>query len=290
MEVRTYATATEFLSQAGKCLAKDEARYGLMLGLAKRLVENPHYYGKDDPWFYTVSDKAIFCAAAMRTPPFKVVLAYFSGDVNDIVAAIVDSISGRRAAIPGVMGGIELAGAFKDRWCQKHSVAVQKTMQERIFRLIRVNNVPLSPGRFHTATGEDTNLVRRWTHAFYLDTFGTDRNLPESDLTSNLERGEVFLWEDGGVPVSMSVKNRPTDKGMAVGYVYTPPELRGKGYATSCVAELSRHILQSGKDFCTLYTDLANPTSNSIYKKIGYKPVCDSVDYTFEMPEGKTGR
>jgi uncharacterized protein len=284
MQTQSYTNASDFLSKAGKYLVKDEARYGLISGLAKRLEENPHYYGKDDPWFYTVSDEDIFYAAALRTPPYKVVLAHFSGDVNDIVLALVDSISRKRTAIPGVMGDIELAGAFKDRWCQKHNVTVQKTMQERIFRLTQINNVPLLPGRFRTATGEDINMVRRWTRAFYLDTFGTDRNLPESDLTPNLERGEVFLWEDGGRPVSMAVKNRPTDKGMAVGYVYTPPELRGRGYATSCVAELSRHILQSGKEFCTLYTDLANPTSNSIYKKIGYQEVCDSVDYTFEIP------
>jgi hypothetical protein len=70
---------------------------------------------------------------------------------------------------------------------------------------------------------------------------------------------------------------------MTVGGVYTPPELRNRGYATSCVAELSRNILQSGKEFCTLYTDLANPTSNSIYMKIGYKPVCDSVEYAFKL-------
>jgi predicted GNAT family acetyltransferase len=72
---------------------------------------------------------------------------------------------------------------------------------------------------------------------------------------------------------------------MTVSGVYTPPELRCKGYATSCVAELSRNILQSGKKFCMLYTDLANPTSNSIYMKIGYWPVCDSVQHTFEVSD-----
>jgi predicted GNAT family acetyltransferase len=79
----------------------------------------------------------------------------------------------------------------------------------------------------------------------------------------------------------MAVKGRSSEKGMTVGYVYTPPELRGRGYATSCVAELSRNILQNGKEFCMLYTDLANPTSNSIYRKIGYEEVYDSVEYTF---------
>ena len=80
----------------------------------------------------------------------------------------------------------------------------------------------------------------------------------------------------------MAAKLRPTERGTSVGLVYTPPESRNKGYATSCVEELSRNILRSGQAFCTLYTDLANPTSNSIYMKIGYRPVCDSVEYTFE--------
>jgi predicted GNAT family acetyltransferase len=79
----------------------------------------------------------------------------------------------------------------------------------------------------------------------------------------------------------MATKTFPTDNGMTVGGVYTPPELRGKGYATSCVAELSRNILQSGKKFCVLTTDLANPTSNSIYIKIGYKPIGDNSFYIF---------
>ena len=71
---------------------------------------------------------------------------------------------------------------------------------------------------------------------------------------------------------------------MTVGLVYTPPELRRKGYATACVAGVCREILKSGYDFCALYTDLSNPTSNSIYIKIGFKPVCDSVQYTFSAP------
>jgi predicted GNAT family acetyltransferase len=64
--------------------------------------------------------------------------------------------------------------------------------------------------------------------------------------------------------------------------VYTPPHLRKQGYATSCVAALTQRMLDSGKRFCCLYTDLTNPTSNAIYQKIGYQPVCDSEDLVFE--------
>ena len=77
--------------------------------------------------------------------------------------------------------------------------------------------------------------------------------------------------------------------GITVNLVYTPPELRGRGYASACVAALSQQLLDAGWEFCTLYTDLANPTSNSIYQRIGYRPVCDSNEYHFAQDDCRTG-
>jgi hypothetical protein len=68
MKIEYFATATDFLSHTAILLEKDEARYGLILGIAKRLVENPHAYGKIDPWFCLVNDGRKILAAAMRTP------------------------------------------------------------------------------------------------------------------------------------------------------------------------------------------------------------------------------
>ena len=93
--------------------------------------------------------------------------------------------------------------------------------------------------------------------------------------------GGLVLWWHDGVPVSMAGFGGPTPNGNRVGPVYTPPELRGRGYATACVAELTARLLNE-KRFVFLYTDLANPTSNSIYQKIGYRPVCDVDQYRFE--------
>ena len=72
-----------------------------------------------------------------------------------------------------------------------------------------------------------------------------------------------------------------TPKGIRIGGVYTPPDERRRGYATALVAEVSRIKLAEGKALCFLFTDLANPTSNSIYQKIGYRPVCDFAEYRF---------
>ena len=84
------------------------------------------------------------------------------------------------------------------------------------------------------------------------------------------------------MPVSMAGLSRPTTHGISINDVYTAPEFREKGYASSLVAHLSQYALDHGKEFCSLYTDLANPTSNSIYQKIGYYPVADVMDVHFK--------
>ena len=52
--------------------------------------------------------------------------------------------------------------------------------------------------------------------------------------------------------------------------------------AGAVTAATSRLQLDRGRRFCFLYTDLANPTSNAIYLRIGYEPVCDSRELAFE--------
>ena len=91
-----------------------------------------------------------------------------------------------------------------------------------------------------------------------------------------------MLWEDGGEAVSVSGWGGPTPNGIRIGPVYTPPALRGRGYATALVAELSQALLDEGRSFCFLFTDLANPTSNAIYERIGYVRVCESAMVAFE--------
>ena len=118
-----------------------------------------------------------------------------------------------------------------------------------------------------------------------------DARLPEApdSLETELKNaekrvidGKTFFWVVDGHPVCMAAHARPTANGMTVNAVFTPKEHRGKGYASALVARVSEVALMSGKKFCVLYTDLDNPTSNSIYQKVGYQPVCDSVNYRFD--------
>lgn len=141
-----------------------------------------------------------------------------------------------------------------------------------------MREVRRAPGRMRVAGQGDTPTVLAWLTAFADEAHGEAPHVEEAEATYRLREadpdGAWLVWDDGG-PVSLAGYGSPTPTGTRVGPVYTPPELRGRGYATSLVAELTTERLAAGLAFCFLFTDLGNPTSNAIYAKIGYKPVAD---------------
>jgi predicted GNAT family acetyltransferase len=127
----------------------------------------------------------------------------------------------------------------------------------------------------------NAELVETWAAEFHREADGDKPPPMYRELyRERIQQGSVYLWENG-VPVSMAVSARPTRNGITVGTVYTPPEQRSYGYATSCVASLCKELLGEYK-FCVLYTDLSNPVSNSIYIRIGFKEYCDSAQYSYD--------
>lgn len=129
----------------------------------------------------------------------------------------------------------------------------------------------------------DRFLLIDWIRAFTSEAIGENEPKPNyRDICDRrLRQNSLYLWQND-VPVSMAGFSGATPNGIRINAVYTPPEYRRKGYASSCVAALSRSLLNKGHKYCFLFTDLANPTSNSIYQKIGYKPVCDVSNYRFK--------
>jgi predicted GNAT family acetyltransferase len=129
--------------------------------------------------------------------------------------------------------------------------------------------------------------VAAWSYAFAQEGLGRGTMEEARTLAARrIPQGDIFLWDDQG-PASMAIRARPTPHVYTVTGVYTPPELRGRGYASACVSALSQLLLDSGKQFCSLFTDLSNPVSNSIYRKIGYEPVCDFTEFRFERESEK---
>lgn len=244
--------------------------------------------GWRDPvnWFMaTVSDDAGIRITAIMTPPHNLTL-YATDNQNDdkALACLIDGILETNFSIKGVMTESTLAESFAQAYTTAKGMKYSINKSQRIYELLQANSNILSVGSLRLAQESDMAFLPYWCEGFDSDCFGSVPSV-QSDAERylyHISMRKLFILEDNGTPVSMAKINREMQTVCGVGYVYTPPYFRGKGYATSCVATVSRLILERGFSKCVLYTDLANPTSNSIYQKIGYKPICDSLEIKFE--------
>ena len=278
----TRLDAEGFLRAAGGFLGAREAEHNLLLGLTGRLLGNPHRYGADDPYFAVVEDAGRVVTAALRTPPHNLVLA--ETDDPAAYAALAEDAHGVFDELPGVSGPASTIGAFVAAWGALTGAGARRAMSQRIYEATEVIRPSQVGGGMRDAGDGDRELALDWVRAFLREAIPEDS--PE-DAAGFLERnaadpdGRLVLWDDGS-PVSIAGCGAATPRGIRIGPVYTPPELRGRGYASALTAELTGQLLAGGRDFCFLYTDLANPVANSIYHRIGYRPVADVELWRFE--------
>lgn len=276
MRVRRYGDARTFLESAEPWLLAAEAENNLLLGVAHQVARGNHPY--DEPlYFAIVEDEGGVAGCAFRTPPFKLGLTRMP---EGALAALVADVAEVYPDLPAVMGPPSVAEPFADRWSERTGAAAVIGMRQRIYELKEVTP-PTSPARgaLRRAEPGDMPLLGRWFKAFVEDTHlasATSDRLTDAVLAT----ADLYLWVDEE-PRSMAAATGETPNGIRVGAVYTPTEFRRRGYASTCVAELSRLQLEGSRRFCFLYTDLSNPTSNEIYQRIGYQPVCDVVDVNF---------
>jgi uncharacterized protein len=269
--------ARVFLDRAAPLLA-DEARHNLILGLAGTIRDRPGRYESFELWL--VEDARTVVGAALRTLPYRLVLARPVG--RGALVALAEAIDD----LPGVVGGVPEASEFAEAWTARTGKTARVESHQGIYALERVVPPRPAPGTSRPATADDRALLLPWLQAFSVEALGEDtaadtlQRMIEIRLAGDPDYGFV-LWEDEGRSVSLTGFGSPTPSGMRIGPVYTPPEFRGRGYASALVAEVSQAQLDAGRRFCFLYTDLANPTSNKIYVDIGYERVCDSQQIGF---------
>ena len=278
LQVERIRDAARFLRDAGPLLLADEARHNLMLGLADTIQANPKVY--PDHSFWLVRDAGVVVGAALRTPPHNLVIARPGDDAA--LSALADYID---EILPGAQGALPEVDAFAAAWCARRQIAARVVFEQAIYAIRELADVPRAKGICRLATSDDYSLIVSWSMAFSREALNEDS--PAVDIERQVQRrfdspGAGFrLWEHAGEPVSLCGFSGRTPHGIRIGPVYTPPEHRGCGYGTSLVAEVSRELLAVGYEFCFLYTDLANPTSNAIYQRIGYERVCESRQVAF---------
>ena len=280
-----------FLGEAGEFLAEREAEHNLVLGICSTIRQTPEQFGDELPRFAVVRNGDRVVLASLRTPPYNQVLSEV--DHPRAVELLVEALRGE--VLPGVLGPAGAVEDFVARWTAQSPVDARLEVAERTFRLDRVR-APERPatGSWRTLLPPDRDVLVAWLPAFLAEALPEAPPLPDPRATADrwiAGEGRIgYVWEDAGEVVSFVGASGETPNGIRIGPVYTPPERRGRGYASALTAAASADQLERGRRFCFLFTDLANPTSNKIYQAIGYEPVCDMNQYRFvDRAERTTG-
>jgi GNAT superfamily N-acetyltransferase len=264
--------ATEFAARAQQFV---EARVERSV-LATVLVGAQRGYFGDGLFAAGLDADGRVVAAAMRTPPWPMVVSELDdADADELISAW----RGYDPDLPGVTGLAASAQAVAEAWERATGGSWAVDRREALHVLDELRDPPRpAGGRLRQARAEERDMLIEWERAFAHEA-GLIVDNAERLLDARLGYEGVYLWDDGG-PVC-EVGNAPPVAGVVrLGPVYTPPELRGRGYASSAMAARSRLAIES-RLRCTLFTDLANPTSNKIYADVGYRPVADWNEISF---------
>jgi predicted GNAT family acetyltransferase len=223
----------------------------------------------------SASGAVIGCA--VQTPPHHVIVAAGTGED---ARALARGFGDHDIDLPGVVGLTPWVQEFAAAWCEGRARTAVEDRASRLFRLDALVAPRPAEGTARIATHEDLDLVVDWSEAFVREVGGIGPGDLRRSLAVRIAAGRVLLWVTAGEVVSF-LGHSPVLAGHArIGPVYTPPEHRGRGCASNLVAAASGALLALDA-VPTLFTDLANPTSNSIYRTIGYTPVADAYEIRF---------
>lgn len=281
MQTIVYKDAKKFCDDTIHLLEVNDVQNSLLIGNAKNALNGM----REEDLFACVVDDGIRLIVTI-TPPFNLVLYAVDNVIEEAVMdCFVDYLAAHHIHIPGFLAEKEFAKIFAEKYMNRIGCELNKGAAMRIYRLDEISpNLPKVSGTFRQATESDMHFMGEWYFAFGIEC-GVDHGSNIHDASNSalhsIHSGNCYVWEDG-VAVSTAKMGRQTEKAAIINGVYTPPYFRKMGYATACVAALSQKLLDDGYKYCSLFTDLANPISNSIYMQIGYYPICDYDEYRFE--------
>ena len=274
VRVARYPDAAAFLTAVEGFLLGAESENNLILGIARELAErgpSPEV----GAYFAAAFRGQRVEGCAFSSVPDRLGITGMQGD--DVIGGLASDAGAVCREVTSVGGPEPAVAPFAVEFAASTGRQALLGMRQRIHELRTVTPPARpAPGRLRPARSSEAGLLTPWVGDM-LSLIGDSR--AAGDLTrERISGGHLYVWDDGG-PVSMAGWTGKTPNGVRVNFVYTPAALRGRGYATAAVAALSQHLLDQGNRYCCLYTDLANPTSNAIYQRIGYRPIRDAALY-----------
>ncbi|MGW2718255.1 GNAT family N-acetyltransferase [Streptomyces sp. NPDC001492] len=270
-----------FLTRAGGFLRSRPALHTVPLTVTEGLrTRGSQYYGAEAPYFGVLESEGAVRAAYFRTPPYPLNVTPLTAEEADSLAA---HLAGLGRAVPGVLGERSTVDALARSWEGRTGVTATLRQRQRLYRLDTLTvPQPIPEGRPRIAGAADREQLVQW-YGEFMDAIGeSGAERAEGWADVRISDGGATFWEGAdGTPVAMAAVTPMVAGQIRVAHVYTPAHLRGRGYAGAVTAEVSRAALASGADEVLLFTDLANPTSNALYQRIGYRAVADFAAYDF---------
>jgi len=283
-----FSDAGEFLRVAADFLKSAPAATSMIAMPAARMLRTPN---DDDAGFYLAtveSDGAVVAAACHGNSGG----ALLSAAPDAAVSLIARDMAERGRRPGGVVAPLRECEVFSRDWCESTGASASRRFQLRHFELTSVPAPGASAGRLRVPEADEHALIASWHLGFIEDTgIPDDPQTMLRHVERRIARGLIRVWDvsatapaDGARGIVSFAGFGVDDNTARIAPVYTPPALRGRGYATAMVAELARELFAAGKQAIYLTTDVANPTSNSIYQRIGFLPVVDHFHFDFTYP------
>jgi predicted GNAT family acetyltransferase len=280
LRLQRFASVEAFLGVASPFLADREAEHNLIFGVCHNLLTNPEAFA-GPPYLAAVTNAdGDVVACALQTPPWQLILS----EIDDS-RAIELLVEDRLADPPGgVLGPSTLVAAYAHLLADRTGLATRLAMGERIFQLTALVPPRRANGAMRPARPTDRGLLIDWLTDFTDEALAGETHHDIERIATrfaNAEGRRMQLWLDNGIPVSMCGVGSPTPHGIRIGPVFTPSDLRGRGYASNLVARACEIELDAGRRYCFLFADRSNATSNHIYQAIGFEPVTDVDRWVF---------
>ncbi|CNE76673.1 putative acyltransferase [Mycobacterium tuberculosis] len=266
-----------FLARAGGFLRSDPVANTVPLTVTESMrVQGPGLHRDALLGWWTADGRV--AGACLWTGAYPPMLSAMPATA---AAELAEALAGRGATVSGVNGPPEAAGAFADAWTKRTGAASGVAMRQRLYRLGGLD-VPDPPpeGAARVAGDGDRMLAMEWFTAFYADA-GEPRRADPELVDGRIAAGGIVFWEIGARPVAMAGRTAVVAGMARVAPVYTPAEHRRRGYGAAVTAAVTRGALDAGAEHVVLFTDLANPTSNGVYRRLGYRPVEDRLVLAF---------
>ncbi len=262
--------AATVLEGAGGFLASRPVLHNLILSLLHARVSHPE---PGRSWVAWEGSEVV--GVAFQSPfDFPLLLTPMP---DAALTAVVLALAEEDVAVGAITADAATAARFAGEWTERRCAGATPFNGGRIYELDDLRPPPPSPGHLRPVLEDEGEMAVKWMRAFEDET--GERGMPAEEVKRRVTAGRLWFWDDGG-PVALSGNAPPVQGIVRIGPVFTPGDLRRRGYGSSCVAALSRHFLGQGYR-CTLFTDLANPVSNSIYRKMGYTAVGEILRYRF---------